>query len=173
MRFSSRGNSPRLFDRKRCGGDQPGERGRRLCRYVARCRNASTFSRVIEGMAIVKCKQAKEMRHLKQLGLSARGSTNCRERAVRNCSTRDKTARWWRSLFKSHSIQSRRCDGRRVAVFVTLNFKSRFGNAACQEGGNKWQWLTSKAPKGRARDTWHSRRRATGRGSWSSTLGGV
>src|SRR5207249_12007949 len=75
-------------------------------------------------------------------------------------------------LFKSHSVHSTSLRGTSSSRFVTLNFKSRFGNAACQQGEQAWQWLTSKAPKGRSRGTWHSRKTAKGPVSWSSTHAG-
>src|SRR5881275_2669139 len=77
--------------------------------------------------------KANEMRHLKQLGRSARGSTNCCERAIRDCTDR-------RQVAQSRSPVQILLDPTPAfatdveSPFVTLNFKSRLGNPGCQEG---------------------------------------
>src|SRR2546428_4582387 len=77
--------------------------------------------------------KANEMRHLKQLGRSARGSTNCCERAIRDCSDRRQDSAIEVACSTPTRSNSGLCHGRRVA-FVTLNFKSRLGNAGFQDG---------------------------------------
>jgi len=71
------------------------------------------------------------MRHLKQLGLSARVPRNRCERAVRNCTERRQDSAVEVAYSNPTRCNSGLCDGREYP-FVTLSFKSRLGNAGCQ-----------------------------------------
>src|SRR2546426_4732249 len=77
--------------------------------------------------------KANEMRHLKQLGRSARGSTNCCERAIRDCTDRRQDSAIEVACSNPTRSNSGLCDDVE-SPFVSLNFKSRLGNDGGQEG---------------------------------------
>src|SRR2546428_13780655 len=114
------------------------------------------------------------MRDLKQLGLSARGSTNLLRSAIRNCTDWLQDSAVVQVACSSPTRTARGpCEGRGVAVRDAYLQESTRQCRRPRRRDKTWQWWTSKARKGQSRDTWRSRRKATGRVSSSSTHGGV